>query len=402
MFATPPANVTFAAAFGHTYTTTDIYSTRGGSGGPLCVQADNGNYYPAAIYLGGSGETVVRSIDSSIIDLFNRAQVSGNGGANNTSGGITQVNTPLSGGSFATAAIKVTILPTAAASSASWRIGTAPFPSGHQYTGSPGTYTVTFGAGGSFLAPSSTPVTVSGGSLASVTVTYSGITAQPTGTSVVATGNATFSVQVSGTPTSYQWQLNGAPIVGATAASYTRPNVSAADAGSYSVMVTWGTQGSLTSSGAALTVTPLTFAAWGGQMFTAAELNNAALSGPAASYTGDDIPNLLKFALNLNPKLANPAFMVAGTGTSGLPLVGVTVAGGQPYLTLEYVRRTAASSPGITYLAEFGNSPAVTGGWSATGIESVTPIDANWERVKVTDQQPNLPARFGRVRVTQP
>ena len=80
--------------------------------------------------------------------------------------------------------------------------------------------------------------------------------------------------------------------------------------------------------------------------------------------------------------------------------VAVSAAGG--YLTLEYVRRTAASSSGITYLAEFGNSPAASGGWSATGTESVTPIDANWERVKVTDSQTNLPARFGRLRITQP
>ena len=52
---------------------------------------------------------------------------------------------------------------------------------------------------------------------------------------------------------SYQWRFNGTNIAGAIAASYSRTNVQAADAGSYTVLVT-NSAGSVTSSAAILTV----------------------------------------------------------------------------------------------------------------------------------------------------
>ena len=55
------------------------------------MQFEGGAYYPAAIYLGGEDQTVVRAIDSAVIDLFNRAETSGNGGGN-ANGTIEQWN----------------------------------------------------------------------------------------------------------------------------------------------------------------------------------------------------------------------------------------------------------------------------------------------------------------------
>ena len=49
------------------------------------------------------------------------------------------------------------------------------------------------------------------------------ITAQPASTSVVSGNTATFTVMATGSGLTYQWQKNGAPIGGATAASYTTP-----------------------------------------------------------------------------------------------------------------------------------------------------------------------------------
>jgi hypothetical protein len=64
--------------------------------------------------------------------------------------------------------------------------------------------------------------------------------------------NATFAVIASGTPgPAYQWRLNGTNIAGATATSYTRTNVQAADTGNYSVLVT-NLAGSIVSSNALL------------------------------------------------------------------------------------------------------------------------------------------------------
>ena len=94
--------------------------------------------------------------------------------------------------------------------------------------------------------------------------------------------------------------------------------------------------------------------------------------------------------------------MVPGTGTLGVPVSGTVTIGGQTHLTLEFVRRTAAGNPGVTYHVEFNSDPTDAAGWSATGTEAVTPIDELWERVKVTDQQPATSLRFGRLRVTQP
>jgi hypothetical protein len=81
------------------------------------------------------------------------------------------------------------------------------------------------------------------------------ITAQPTGATVTAGGNATFSVGAIDNPQTYQWRLNGANIAGATTPSLTVNNAQAADAGSYTVEVAKSV-GPTTSSAAVLLVAP--------------------------------------------------------------------------------------------------------------------------------------------------
>ncbi len=82
------------------------------------------------------------------------------------------------------------------------------------------------------------------------------ITSPPQSQSVQTTSNVTFTVTAVGTPPLfYQWQLNGAPLPGATDSSYTRIAVQLADAGSYSVTVT-NLAGGVTSPPAWLTVLP--------------------------------------------------------------------------------------------------------------------------------------------------
>lgn len=78
------------------------------------------------------------------------------------------------------------------------------------------------------------------------------INSQPSSQTVSQGGSATFVVAAGGA-TTYQWYFNGSPISGATAVSFTRSNVSAADAGSYFVVVT-NAAGSVTSNPATLTV----------------------------------------------------------------------------------------------------------------------------------------------------
>jgi endonuclease/exonuclease/phosphatase family metal-dependent hydrolase len=91
------------------------------------------------------------------------------------------------------------------------------------------------------------------------------ISSQPQSLTTNVGAIVSFSVGASGNPApNYQWRLNGNPISGATASSYTRMNVQAADTGDYSVLVT-NVAGSVMSSNATLTVnsgTPLIIAQW--------------------------------------------------------------------------------------------------------------------------------------------
>jgi uncharacterized delta-60 repeat protein len=121
-----------------------------------------------------------------------------------------------------------------------------------------------------------------------------------------------------------------------------------------------------------------------------------------ATPYGDGVPNLIKYALNLNAQAPDATPMTA-TGTKGLPLVGRDATGN--YLTLTYVCRQASTAPGITYQPQFGNSPAgpaLAANPQATTV--ITPINATWELVTVTDSVSLLtqPSRFGRLLVSDP
>lgn len=63
------------------------------------------------------------------------------------------------------------------------------------------------------------------------------ITQHPQGISICAGQALNVAVQTQGDVSSYQWMLNGSPIVGATAANYTVPSATPAQAGTYSVNV---------------------------------------------------------------------------------------------------------------------------------------------------------------------
>ena len=80
------------------------------------------------------------------------------------------------------------------------------------------------------------------------------ITAQPTNLLVLLGTNATFGVSVTGSaPFQYQWQLNGASLLGRTDALYTIFSAGTNHAGNYAVVII-NTAGSATSSNASLTV----------------------------------------------------------------------------------------------------------------------------------------------------
>ncbi len=81
------------------------------------------------------------------------------------------------------------------------------------------------------------------------------ITTQPANQAVTAGQTATFSVVVIGSsPLAYQWQLNGAPISGATASSYTTPVITSANSGEQFRVTVTNSSGNVTSNIGTLTV----------------------------------------------------------------------------------------------------------------------------------------------------
>ena len=82
------------------------------------------------------------------------------------------------------------------------------------------------------------------------------ITNRPVSQAVAVGGTATFNVGVSGgvAPLTYQWQLNGTNIAGATTTQLTIPNAQLTNAGSYTAIVTDSSSLSVTSPPAILLV----------------------------------------------------------------------------------------------------------------------------------------------------
>lgn len=124
LHATAPTNAVFNQLYADksVYATTNILSYGGNSGGPLYVQTAGGVYYPAGIFLGGQSKTLVRSIDSQVVDLINRAEISGNGGGNSTGGGVSTLGSGLTATTFGTGLLAVNLTPNIANFLPGWRI----------------------------------------------------------------------------------------------------------------------------------------------------------------------------------------------------------------------------------------------------------------------------------------
>ena len=119
--------------------------------------------------------------------------------------------------------------------------------------------------------------------------------------------------------------------------------------------------------------------------------------GPGHSPQNDGVGNLEKFAFNLNPMAADVRRLTVGANeNAGLP--GVARTGGK--LRLEFIRRKAATHPGIAYIPQFASD---IGAWvDVAGDLPGTSIDSTWERVVVDDPAPAAgAARFARLKVVQ-
>ena len=177
MFATPTGNINFTPVINRVFSTTAIKGYHGMSGGPLCVQFTNGVYYPAGVFVGGSGETIVRAIDGAVVDLINRAEVTAHTGDNNTGGGVLLIIPSQTGGS-GVGYLQVHVGPTAALTAGGgWRLaGDATYSSNPNFTHmvtNGGGFSIEFAPAIGWNVPASRSVTVPAGQLTVIDANYS-------------------------------------------------------------------------------------------------------------------------------------------------------------------------------------------------------------------------------------
>jgi hypothetical protein len=279
-------------------------------------------------------------------------------------------------------------------------------------TSTPGTYTVTNTAttGGCAAAVGTTQVTINA---APATLTPSGATAICQGSSVVLTGPT-------GTALTYQFQLNGTDIPGATTGSYT-----ATTAGNYTVRVTNAAGCTATSPAVAVTVNPVTTATFsypaasfcqngttaatvtgtaGGTFTSTAGLSITAATG-AINLTGSTpgtyvvtyavagpCPSSSTFSVTVTPQTTSqftyPAAAYCTSAAAVTPtLTGTSVAGtfsSTAGLTINATTGAitpATSTPG-TYTVT--NAVTATGGCGPTASTATVTINATPARPTIT------------------
>lgn len=123
------------------------------------------------------------------------------------------------------------------------------------------------------------------------------------------------------------------------------------------------------------------------------------LSGANATAHGDRVPNLLKYAFNLDPSAADTRVLQSATGTAGLPLFSLAGNSSQRLFKVEYLRR---KNSGLIYTPKVSTDLVYY--TLMSGVISVTSIDDDWERVTLSMAvNPALtPRLFGRVDVSLP
>lgn len=139
---------------------------------------------------------------------------------------------------------------------------------------------------------------------------------------------------------------------------------------------------------------------WQKAHFSEADLDEEDISGPEATPAGDGVANLLKFAFNMNPFLADISTLTpGGNETAGLPLVTVMEDNGsEPVLVIEFLRR---KNSGLVYTPQVSTNLS---DWEpVTADPTVIDIDSDWERVIVeAPLDPAAKQAFGAVSVSAP
>ncbi len=198
------------------------------------------------------------------------------------------------------------------------------------------------------------------------------ITTQPSGQVVIPGATVTFAVAATGTgPLNFQWRRNGTDLPGATAAVLTLTNVSGADAGNYSVVIS-NAAGTVTSANAPLILI-------GAPSITAQPQSVSVAQGQPATFAVVAVGDALRYQWQKNnaaiPGATNPAYTTepaqasdngavysvivynnAGLVFSSGALLTVVAPTTPPVITVQPVDATINDGEFATIVAEVGGS----------------------------------------------
>ena len=205
----------------------------------------------------------------------------------------------------------------------------------------------------------SASITINAGSATAPT-----ITTQPVGRTAAAGANVSFSVTANGTaPLNYQWRLNGANLSGATNSTLALTSVTANQAGNYTVVVN-NSAGSVTSSPALLTVTPVNTAP--AISAIANQIISASTSTVPASFSVSDVEtpaaNLILSVVSSSTTLIPASNIVLGGSGANRTVTLTPVAGqtGTATITITVSDGSATASTSFQLVVQSARPPPPT------------------------------------------
>jgi hypothetical protein len=183
------------------------------------------------------------------------------------------------------------------------------------------------------------------------------ITTQPAVQSVCSGANAVFSVAVSGTLPTYQWQLDGAPITnnavysGAQAATLNIIGATAAQAGNYSVVVTGTCTPVITSNAVALTIS-------NGVTITSNPASTSACTGGNVTFTTAATGSALTYQWQKNGVNISNGGSVSGATSASLTITGVVAGDATNYKAV--ITSSCGSATTTPAILTITSAPAIT------------------------------------------
>ena len=198
------------------------------------------------------------------------------------------------------------------------------------------------------------------------------IVTAPANQTVTSGQNATFSVVASGTaPLTYQWQINGSNISGASLASYTTPAETTANTGAKFSVVVSNSAGSITSASAALTVNGVT-----GALTT----SSSSLSFGSVNVGGNGNQSVtLTNSGSTSISITGVSSIGAGINPSGVSSGLVIAAGGTARLNVAFDPASTGPVTGSVTVTSTASNPSLVISTSGTGVQaSSASVQLSW------------------------